>query len=42
MLVKGFSNDLVGLKKVRGYALSLLDIAKPIKQSFVRKMSYGE
>ena len=42
MLVKGFSNDLVGLKKVRGYALSLLDIAGPIKQSFVRKMSYGE
>ena len=42
MLVKSFSNDLVGLKKVRGYALSLLDIARPIKQSFVRKMSYGE
>ena len=42
MLVKSFSNDLVGLKKARGYALSLLDIAKPIKQSFVRKMSYGE
>ncbi len=41
MLVKGFSNDLVGLKKVRGYALSLLDIARPIKQSFVSKMSYG-
>ena len=42
MLVKSFSNDLVGLKKVRGYALSLLDITRPIKQSFVRKMSYGE
>ena len=42
MLVKSFSNDLVGLKKVRGYALSFLDIARPIKQSFVRKMSYGE
>ena len=42
MLVKSFSNDLVGLKKIRGYALSLLDIAIPIKQSFVRKMSYGE
>lgn len=42
ILVKSFSNDLVGLKKVRGYALSLLDITRPIKQSFVRKMSYGE
>ena len=42
LLVKSFSNDLVGLKKVRGYALSLLDITRPIKQSFVRKMSYGE
>ena len=42
MLVKSFSNDLIGLKKVRGYALSLLDITRPIKQSFVRKMSYGE
>ncbi len=42
MLVKSFSNDLVGLKKIRGYALSLLDIARPIKQSFVKKMSYGE
>ena len=42
MLVKSFSNDLVGLKKVRGYALSFLDITRPIKQSFVRKMSYGE
>jgi 2-octaprenyl-6-methoxyphenol hydroxylase len=42
MLVKGFSNDLVGLKKIRGCALSLFDIARPIKQSFVRKMSYGE
>jgi 2-octaprenyl-6-methoxyphenol hydroxylase len=42
MLVKSFSNNLVGLKKVRGYALSLLDITRPIKQSFVRKMSYGE
>ncbi|MBT4182996.1 MAG: 2-octaprenyl-6-methoxyphenyl hydroxylase [Nitrosomonadales bacterium] len=42
MLVKGFSSDLIGLKRARGYALSLLDITKPIKKSFVRKMSYGE
>jgi 2-octaprenyl-6-methoxyphenol hydroxylase len=42
LLVKSFSNDLVGFKKARGYALTLLDISKPIKQSFVRKMSYGE
>jgi 2-octaprenyl-6-methoxyphenol hydroxylase len=41
-LVKSFSNDLVGFKKARGYALTLLDISSPIKQSFVRKMSYGE
>ena len=42
LLVKSFSNDLVGFKKARGYALTLLDISRPIKQSFVRKMSYGE
>jgi len=42
LLVKSFSNDLVGFKKARGYALTLLDISTPIKQSFVRKMSYGE
>ena len=42
LLVKSFSNDLVGFNKARGYALTLLDISRPIKQSFVRKMSYGE
>ena len=42
ILVNGFSSDLVGLKKVRGFALSFLDITKPIKHSFVRKLSYGE
>jgi 2-octaprenyl-6-methoxyphenol hydroxylase len=42
LLVKSFSNDLVGFKKARGYALTLLDISRPIKQSFVRKMSYGK
>ncbi|MBT5166497.1 MAG: 2-octaprenyl-6-methoxyphenyl hydroxylase [Nitrosomonadales bacterium] len=42
ILVNGFSSDLVGLKKVRGFALSFLDITKPIKNSFVRKLSYGE
>jgi 2-octaprenyl-6-methoxyphenol hydroxylase len=42
LLVKSFSNDLVGFNKARGYALTLLDISRPIKRSFVRKMSYGE
>ena len=42
LLVDGFLNDLIGLKNLRGYALTLLDISKPMKQSFVRKLSYGE
>lgn len=42
LLVDGFLNDLIGLKNIRGYALSLLDISKPMKKSFVRKLSYGE
>lgn len=40
-LVNTFSNDLVGLSGLRAVALSVLDIAKPLKQRLVRKMSYG-
>lgn len=40
-LVNTFSNDLVGLSAMRATALGLLDIAKPLKQRLVRKMSYG-
>lgn len=40
-LVNTFSNDLVGLSAIRATALGLLDIAKPLKQRLVRKMSYG-
>ena len=42
LLVDGFLNDLIGLRNLRGYALTLLDISKPMKKSFVRKLSYGE
>lgn len=40
-LVNTFSNDLVGLSALRATALSVLDIAKPLKERLVRKMSYG-
>jgi 2-octaprenyl-6-methoxyphenol hydroxylase len=40
-LVNTFSNDMIGLSALRATALSLLDIAQPIKQRLVRKMSYG-
>ncbi len=41
ILVKGFSNDIVGINKLRGIALSLLDLNDGFKKTFVRKMSIG-
>ena len=41
-LVILFSNDFIGVNKIRGMALSFLDLIPPIRKSFVRKMSYGK
>ena len=41
-LVTLFSNDLIGVNKIRGMALSFLDLIPPIKKRFVKKMSYGK
>lgn len=40
-LVNTFSNDVVGLSGLRALALSMLDVAQPLKHRLVRKMSYG-
>ncbi len=40
-LVKTFSNDIVGLSKLRGVGLGLLDIVQPAKKRLVSKMSFG-
>jgi 2-octaprenyl-6-methoxyphenol hydroxylase len=40
-LVNIFSNDIVGLSKLRGIGLGLLDIAQPAKNHLVNKMSFG-
>tara|TARA_B100000780_G_scaffold237176_1_gene178179 strand:+ start:424 stop:1581 length:1158 start_codon:yes stop_codon:yes gene_type:complete len=42
VLVKGFSNDFVGLNKLRGFALTFLDLNHELKKTFVRKMSIGK
>ena len=41
-LVAIFSNDFIGVNKIRGIALSFLDLIPPIKKRFVKKMSYGK
>ena len=41
-LVTLFSNDFIGVNKIRGMALSFLDLIPPIKKRFIKKMSYGE
>jgi len=41
ILVKGFSNDIIGLNKLRGIALLALDLNHEFKKIFVRKMSIG-
>jgi 2-octaprenyl-6-methoxyphenol hydroxylase len=40
-LVNIFSNDIVGLNALRGTGLGLFDLAKPLKQKLVSKMSFG-
>jgi 2-octaprenyl-6-methoxyphenol hydroxylase len=40
-LVNIFSNDIVGLSKLRGTGLGLLDIVQPAKKCLVSKMSFG-
>ena len=37
-----FLEDIIGLNTLRGLSLSILDIIPPIKNRFVKKMSYGE
>ena len=40
-LVKGFSNDYVGINKIRSLSLFLLDNQKKIKDNFINKFNYG-
>ena len=40
-LVNLFSNDLVGLNRMRGIGLGLLDVVPFVKHRLVRKMSFG-
>lgn len=40
-LVKGFSNDYVGINKIRSLSLFMLDNQKEIKDNFVNKFNYG-
>jgi len=40
-LVKGFSNDYVGINKIRSLSLFLLDNQKIIKDNFINKFNYG-
>ena len=39
--VKGFSNDYVGINKIRSLSLFILDNQKIIKDNFVNKFNYG-
>lgn len=41
-LVNVFSNDILGVSTLRGNALGILDILKPVKQHLVSKMSFGK
>jgi 2-octaprenyl-6-methoxyphenol hydroxylase len=40
-LVNLFSNEIVGLSKLRAAGLGLLDIAAPVKSRLIGKMSFG-
>lgn len=40
-LVRIFSNDMAPLRIARGAALSLLDLAPPVKRAFMRRMIFG-
>lgn len=41
-LVNIFTNDVVGMKHLRGAGLGLFDLMKPVKSHLVRKMSFGK
>ena len=41
-LVTLFSNDFVGVNKIRGMGLSFLDLIPQLKKRFLKKMSYGK
>lgn len=41
-LTKLFTNDFVGINRLRGLALAIFDCAPMLKKKFVQKMSYGK
>lgn len=41
-LVNIFSNDILGVSRLRGAGLGLLDVMKPIKRHLVSRMSFGK
>jgi len=41
-LVNIFSNDIIGVSRLRSVGLGLFDVIKPIKQHLVSKMSFGK
>lgn len=41
-LVNFFSNEIVGVNRLRSAGLGIFDVVKPIKQHLVSKMSYGK
>ena len=41
-LVNVFSNDILGFSPIRGGALGVLEMVKPLKRFIVNKMSYGQ
>ena len=42
LLVNVFSNDVIGLRTIRGVGLGLLELIKPAKKMLVGKMSFGK
>ena len=40
-LVKGFTNDYIGINKIRSLSLFMLDNQKLIKDNFINKFNYG-
>ena len=37
-----FTNDFIGINRLRGLALAILDCTPILKKKFVQKMSYGK
>jgi 2-octaprenyl-6-methoxyphenol hydroxylase len=40
-LVRGFSNDIIGLGAMRSLGLALFDVLSPVKSQLIEKMSFG-